>query len=113
MAGYAYTGQVTDPAAQKALIMAFDLIAALRTELNTLKADALQRGSAISAGGYRLANVGTPEANGDAVPAGYVKAYVAAQLESFKGATGVSGTIDTTAAQTVTVVNGVITEITP
>jgi hypothetical protein len=111
MAGYAYTGQVTDPNAKKALIQAYDLIAALRTEVDALKAAALQRGAAITAGGERLTDLGSPEANGDAVHAGYLKAYVVAQLESFKGLTGVSGTIDTATAQVVTVENGIIVEI--
>lgn len=113
MAGYNYVGQVTDPNAQKALIAAMDLIAVLRTEVNTLKADALLRGSEINVGGYRLANVGAPTANTDAASAGYVKLYVGAQLEAFKGATGVSGAFTTPDPFTVTVVNGLITEIGP
>lgn len=111
MAGYNYVGQVTDPNAQKALIAAMDLIAVLRNEVDALKADALQRGAAISAGGSRLTSVASPEAAGDAANAAYVRAYVAAQLEAFKGRTGSSGTFTTPDPFTVTVENGIITEI--
>lgn len=111
MAGYSYVGQVTDPNAQKALKTAFDLIGALRSELDTLKAGALTNAASINANNQRLISLADPQSNSDAATAGYVKSYTAAQLESFKGQAGVDGTINTAAAQIVTVQNGLITRI--
>lgn len=111
MAGYSYVGQVSDPAAQKALRAAFDQITSLSRQLAELQAEVLSNRSAIDAGGQRIVNVGNPRESQDAVPVSYLKAYVSGQLEGFKGKQGVSGTIDTTATQVVTVKNGIITEI--
>lgn len=110
MAGFAYTGQITDPNAKKAIINALDLIAALRQQVTALQAAALVNSATIDAGGQRLADLGAPSAGTDAATVDYVRAYVAAQLEGFKR--GATGTIDTTTAQIVTVTNGLITEIT-
>lgn len=110
MAGYPYVGQVTDPNAKKALQNAFDLIAALRQELDALAGSALVNSRAIDANEQRIINLPDPSAKTDAASAGYVRAYVAAQLEAFKG-TGVDGTFTTPDPLTVTVVNGQITNI--
>lgn len=111
MAGYSYVGQVTDPASQKALKTAFDLIGTLRADLDRLLASALTNASSVNVNGQRVVAVADPQANGDAVNAGYMRASIAAQLGAFKGSPGVSGTIDTATTQVVTVVDGIIVEI--
>lgn len=111
MSGYPYTSQVTDANAQKALKAAFDQIAVLSNRLAALEASALRTTTTVNAAGQRVANLGNPTAEQDAVTVAFLRAYVSAQLESFKGTNGVSGTIDTTATQLVTVENGLVTEI--
>lgn len=111
MAGYPYVNQVTDPNAQKALKSAYDLIGALRSELDALKAIAVTTDSALNAKSQRIIQVASPQSNEDAATAGYVRAYVAAQLESFKGQAGVNGTFLTADPFTVTVTNGQISSI--
>lgn len=111
LSGYPYTSQVTDANAQKALKAAFDQIAVLSNRLATLEASVLHNDATVNAAGQRVANLGNPTAEQDAVTVAFLRAYVSAQLESFKGTNGVSGTIDTTATQLVTVENGLVTEI--
>lgn len=110
MAGYPYVGQVTDPNASKALKAAFDLIVGLRSELDALKASALTNAASIQASEQRIVQVADPQARDDAANAGYVRAYVAAQLESF-GRTGAAGVFTTSDPFTVTVQNGQIVSI--
>lgn len=110
MSGYAGLGRITDPATQAVAKQLFDLINALTTRVAALEADALQSGAAISANGERLTNVADPQATQDAVTLAYLRAYVASQVASVTAA-GATGEIDTTAAQTVTVTRGIITEI--
>lgn len=111
MAGYQGLGRIQDPATQAVCKSLFDLIAALDRRLTTLEGVALTRAQgAVDAGTARLTNLSAPSAGADAVTLAYLRGYVAAQLDAFKGS-GVNGTIDTTAAQLVTVENGLITEI--
>ena len=84
MAGYPYVNQVADANASKALKAAFDLITALRSELDALKASALTNAAAINANSQRVIAVADPQSVTDAANAGYVQAYIAAQLEAFK-----------------------------
>lgn len=90
-----------------------DLIGTLRRELDDLKAAALVNTGAIDANGQRITNLSSPQANSDAATAGYVRSYVAAQLESFKGQAAVDGTFITADVppKTVTVQDGLITEM--
>lgn len=112
MAGYQGLGRITDPATQTVCKQLFDLIAALDRRLTALEGVALTRNQGeVDAGATRLTDLLSPEADTDAVTLRYLRGFVAAQLEAFKG-TGVDGTIDTTAAQTIEVENGLITSIT-
>ena len=112
MAGYPYVEQVQDPAAKKALRDAFDKITTLQARVAALEEASLQTGSPVNAGGQRLTNVADPKALQDAVTVAFLRAYVSAQLEGFKGAQGVDGTIDTTGTFTVVVKDGIIVSIT-
>lgn len=111
MAGYQGLGRITDPATQAVCKTLFDLIAALDRRLLALEGVALTRAQGeTDAGRTRLTNLSAPQDDADAVTLRYLRGFVAAQLEAFKGS-GVDGTIDTTAAQTIQVENGLITDI--
>lgn len=112
MAGHPYVSQLTDPNAQKAVKAAFDQIAALTQRLAALEAAAVVNTAALDAKAQRIVHVADPQAVSDAATAGYVRAYVAAQLETF-GRTGVSGTFTTPDPFTVTVASGQIVSIEP
>lgn len=111
MAGYPYVGQVTDQNAQKSLKAAFDLIFALRNQIDALQASVLSNAATINANGQRVANLGNPQSEQDAVTVAYLRAFVNAQLESFKGNLGVDAVIDTSATFIVTVENGIIVSV--
>lgn len=112
MAGYPYVEQVQDPAAKKALRAVFDALTVLTARVDQLESAALQAGgSPVDAGGQRIQNVGNPQVNQDAVTVAFLRAYVQAQLEGFKGAHGVDGTVDTTGTFVLTIQDGIITEI--
>lgn len=111
MAGYAYLTQVADPPTQKALKAIFDGLSALTHRLDALEAAAVLNSSALNANEQRIIHVADPQSASDAAPAGYVRAYVAAQLAAFQGNRGVNGTFLSTDPFTVTVVNGQIQSI--
>lgn len=111
MAGYGYVSQVQDPAAQRALRNALDLIAGLRADLDALIEKAVVNDTTLNANAQRIHSVASPESSTDAATAGYVSAQIAAQLESFKGAAGVNSVFTTAGAFTVTVENGLITSV--
>jgi len=111
MAGHPYLNQVTDPNAQKALKAAFDQISALVHRLETLEATAIRNTQALDANRQRVVNVGNPTSEQDAVTVTFLRAYVSAQLEAFKGIGGASGEIDTSLTLIVTVQNGLIVSI--
>ena len=111
MAGHPYISQVTDPNAQKALKAAFDLISALTHRVDTLEAEVIRNTAALNANSQRVVNVGNPTAEQDAVTVAFLRAYVSAQLEAFKGIGGATGEIDTSLTVVVTVQNGLIVSI--
>lgn len=88
-----------------------DLIGTLRRDLDALRAAAVVNTGNLNANGQRLTSLADPQANSDAATAGYVRSYVAAQLDSFKGQAGIDGAFTTADPFTVTVVDGLITEI--
>lgn len=111
MAGYPYIGQVTDPNAQKALKAAMDLIASLTSRVAALEATAVRNSANLDANSQRIVSLASPASDTDAANAGYVKAYVSAQLESFKGIPGVTGAFDVTITPNLTLQDGIVTEI--
>jgi ferritin len=111
VSGYPYISQIQDPATQKAVKAAFDLLSSLSNRLDTLEASAIRNTAAINANGQRLAQVGNPTAEQDAVTVAFMRAYVSAQLESFKGSFGIDATIDTSLAIIITVKNGLIVSV--
>lgn len=112
MSGYPYLSQVSDANAQKALKAAFDQISALVHRLETLEATAIRNTQALDANRQRVVNVGNPTSEQDAVTVAFLRAYVSAQLEAFKGTFGVDATIDTSLIFIVTVKNGLIVSVT-
>lgn len=111
MSGYPYVSQVTDANAQKALKAAFDQLSVLTNRLDALEASVLRNTAALDANGQRVVNVGNPTVEQDAVTVTFLRAFVSAQLESFKGNFGVTTTFSTAGAFTVTVESGLIKSV--
>lgn len=111
MAGYPRLSQISDQATRALLKSALDQIQQLKSELAALSAVAVRNNTALDANDQRVRRVANPDALTDAVNVQYLRTFSQANLEAFKGSLGVDGTIDTTAAQLVTVKNGLITNI--
>lgn len=112
MSGYPYLSQVSDANAQKALKAAFDQLSALVHHVETLEAEVIRNTQALDANRQRVVNVGNPTAEQDAVTVAFLRAFVSAQLEAFKGSFGVDATFTTAGTFTVVVKNGLITSVT-
>lgn len=113
MAGYQNLGRITDPAIYSVCKQLFDLNAQLLRRLETLEGEALRQGQSaqpFNAGGTRISDLGRPTLASDAVTVQFMREYVTAQLALAIPA-GATGTIDTTATQTITVENGIVTKI--
>lgn len=111
MSGYPYLSQVSDANAQKALKAAFDQLSALVHRVETLEATAIRNTQALDANRQRVVNVGNPTSEQDAVTVAFLRAYVSAQLEAFKGIGGATATFDTSLTFVVTVENGLIVSV--
>lgn len=85
MAGYNYIGQVQDPAAQRALRDLASRVAALTTRVETIESTAIFNTVTINANNQRITSVAAPAAETDAVTVTFLRQYIDAQLEAFKG----------------------------
>lgn len=85
MAGYPYIGQVTDPAAQRALQAAFEKITTLTAQVAALQTQLAQvrPTSGLNAQGGRVVQVSDPQADSDAVNLRTLRNFSQAQVGSF------------------------------
>jgi hypothetical protein len=111
VAGYAYLSQVSDANAQKALKAVFDQISTLVHRVETLEAEVIRNTQALNANSQRVVNVGNPTSEQDAVTVAFLRAFVSAQLEAFKGIGGATTSFDTSLTFVVTVQNGLIVSV--
>ena len=104
MAGYPNLNQIKDSGTRDCVKSLWDLANRLQQQITALQQAALV--APYNAGGLPIANVGRPTKDSDAVPVSYLREVVSAQQ-----GIGATGTIDTTAAQTIEVKGGVVTKI--
>ena len=83
MAGYAYLMRVRDADTRLACQKLFDRIEELQKRVIELEGQQTARSTSLDAGGLRVLNVASPQADSDAVNLATLRSYVAGQVEAF------------------------------
>lgn len=83
MAPYGQLNAVADPATRQLLQLLFDQVTALRSQVTTLQAQALQRSGSDIVAGARITGLTDPVSATDAVNVQTLRRYVAGQLSAF------------------------------
>ena len=83
MAGAPRVNQIVDAATRAALRQALEIIQAQAARIDALEATVLKTDSPVDARGERIINVGTPQAETDAVTVSYLRNYVQAAVGAF------------------------------